>query len=212
LVNAFKGLSSLGISHFKELFKVEAGSSIAEIVKAAKIFPRFVEDDERESLMEEVTEHELLAVMNTFQKGNSPGPDGWSIEFFLGFFDLLGNDILKVVKESRKNGHIHKPLNATFNALIPKFDNPTTFDDFRLISLCNYIYKIISKVISHRLKDILSKHISCEQFGFLKGIQIHEAIGVAQEGLHNMKIKELKGEVIKIDLSKAFDRVNWLYI
>jgi hypothetical protein len=134
------------------------------------------------------------------------------IEFFLGFFDLLGNDILKVVEESRKNGHIHEPLNATFIALIPKSDNPTTFDDFRPISLCNCIYKIISKVISHRLKDILSRHISCEQFGFLKGRQIHEAIGVAQEGLHSMKIKKLKGAVIKIDLSKAFDRVNWLYI
>jgi hypothetical protein len=212
LVNTFEGLSSLGISHFKDLFKAQSGSSIGEIVKAARFFPRFVEEEERESLMAQVTEQELLVVMKSFQKGKSPGPDGWSIEFFLGFFDLLGNDILKVVEESRKNGRIHEPLNATFIALIPKSDNPTTFDDFRLISLCNCIYKIISKVISLRLKDILSRHISGEQFGFLKGRQIHEAIGVAQEGLHSMKIKKLKGAAIKIDLSKAFDRVNWLYI
>jgi hypothetical protein len=130
----------------------------------------------------------------------------------LGFFDLLGNEILKVVEEYRKNWDIHEPLNATFIPLIPKIDNPTTFDDFCSVSLCNCIYKIISKVISRRLKDILSRHISSEQFGFLKGRHIHEAIRVSQEGLHSLKSKKHKGMVIKIDLSKAFDGVNWLYI
>jgi len=80
------------------------GSSIAEIVKTAKLFPHFMEDYERESLMKGVSEQELLVVMNTFQKGKSPGPDGWLIEFYLGFFDLWGNNILKVVEESRKMG------------------------------------------------------------------------------------------------------------
>jgi hypothetical protein len=94
--------------------------------------------------------------MKSFQKGKSPGPDGWSIEFFLGFFDLLGNDILKVVEEYRKNGCIHEPLNTTFISLIPKSDNSDTFDDFHPISLCSCIYKIISKVISLCLKDTLS--------------------------------------------------------
>ena len=55
-------------------------------------------------LMAEVSKQELLVVMHSFQKGKSLGPDGWPIKFYLGFFDLLGNDILKVVKESRKNG------------------------------------------------------------------------------------------------------------
>jgi hypothetical protein len=128
-------------------------------VKAARFFPRFVEEEERESLMALVTEQELLTIMKSFQKGKSPGPDGWSIEFFLDFFDLLGNDILKLVEEYRQNGRIHEPLNATFIALIPKTNNPATFDDFHLISLCNCIYKIISKVISLHLKDTLSRHI-----------------------------------------------------
>jgi hypothetical protein len=55
--------------------------------------------------------------------------------------------------------------------------------------------------MSCRLKEILSRQISNEQFGFLKGRQIHEAIEVAQEGLHSLKSKKLKGVVIKIDLS-----------
>jgi hypothetical protein len=51
-----------------------------------------------------------------------------------------------------------------------------------------------------------------EQFSFLKGRQIHESIGVAQEGLHSLKTKNAKGTILKIDLSKAFDRINWSYI
>jgi hypothetical protein len=62
------------------------------------------------------------------------------------------------------------------------------------------------------LKKILSKNISEQQFGFLEGRQIHEAIGISQEGIHNMKVRKLKGAVLKIDLSKAYDRVSWLYV
>ena len=58
----------------------------------------------------------------------------------------------------------------------------------------------------------MSEHISGEQFGFLKGRQIHEAVGVAREGLHSMKSRNLKGAILKIYLSKAYDKVSWLYI
>eukprot|EP00253_Pinus_taeda_P023539 PITA_23539 len=51
-----------------------------------------------------------------------------------------------------------------------------------------------------------------EQFGFLDGRQIHEAIGVAQEVIHSVRQKKMKGSVLKIDLSKAYDRINWLYL
>lgn len=51
-----------------------------------------------------------------------------------------------------------------------------------------------------------------EQFGFLQGRQIHEAIGVAQEALHSLKAKNLSGAILKLDLSKAYDKVSCLYV
>jgi hypothetical protein len=58
---------------------------------------------------------------------------------------------------------------------------------------------------------IFSNQISGEQFGFLEGRHIHEAVGMAQ-GLHTIKVKKLKAMVVKVDLSKAYDGVSYLYL
>ena len=100
---------------------------------------------------------------------------------------MIGTDLLKVIEESRINGRIHGPFNTTFIALIPKVNDPQYFDDFRPISLCNCIYKIIAKIIAHRLKPFLLEAISNEKFWFLEGRQIQEVIWVVEEGLHNPK-------------------------
>ena len=113
-------------------------------------------------LMVEVQEKELLEFIHSFQKDKSPGPDGWMIEFYLGCFDTLGLDLLQVVNESKKAGLIHRPFSSTFIALIPKYDEPNSLDEYRPISLCNCIYKIISKIISRKIKEVLSKCISGE--------------------------------------------------
>jgi hypothetical protein len=122
----------------------------------------------------------MKVTLSSFQKDKSPGLDGWTIEFFLGFLDFIGKYLLAMVEESRRTCHIYAPFNSTFIALIPKAINPSYFDDFCPIFLYNCIYKIVVKVIAKRIKDILSESISKEQFQFLEGRQIHEAIGVSQ--------------------------------
>lgn len=134
------------------------------------------------------------------------------MEFFQHLFESIGEELVAVVEESRCTRTIYQRFNATFLALIPKTDHPGSFDDFRPISLCSCVYKIIAKVIASRIKPFLSKYISAEQFGFLDGRQIHEAMGVAQETLHSLKKSGKKGAIVKIDLSKAYDRISWMYL
>jgi len=208
----FEGKARCGVNHFEALFRAPAQASIAEVIRLAQMFPRFADEEDNRKLMRPVDEDELKEVLGSFQKDKSPGPDGWSVEFFLDLFEVLGQDLIQVVEDSRSSGRIPASFNATFIALIPKVDNPTSLNEFRPISLCNCIYKIVSKVIARRLKGILSEHISAEQFGFLEGRQIHEAIGVAQEGMHSLKTQNIKGAILKIDLSKAYDKVSWIYI
>ena len=88
------------------------------------------------------------------------------IELFLELYDLMGGDLLKVVEDTRLSERIKTSFNSSFIALIPKFDNHVSLNDFRPISLCNCVYKVVSKVIARRFKDILSKHITEEKFGF----------------------------------------------
>lgn len=128
------------------------------------------------------------------------------------FFDIIGPDLPDVIEECRLSGRISEPINSTYISLIPKTDSPLSFNVFRPISLCNCLYKIIAKIIPNNIKPILLGNISSEQFAFLHNRKIHEAIDTTQEALHSIKQKKLKGVMLNIDLSKAFDRVCWLFL
>ena len=90
------------------------------------------------------------------------GPNGWFVEIFLGFHDILEEDLIRVIEESRSPMRIIAPFNATFIAFILKFDNPSPFEEYIPISLCNCIYKFIAKIIARRVKRLLLKTISNE--------------------------------------------------
>lgn len=181
-------------------------------MRVADHFPRFVEVGEEGDLAKEVSLGELEATIQVFQRDKSSGPDGWSTKFYLAFFDLLGQEILKVINHCCLSRKIPTTIKSTFIALIPKFDKPASFNDFWPISLCNFLYKIMAKILANRLKPILSAHIPPKQFDFLQQRQIQKAIITTQELLHSVQIKNMKGMVLKVDLSKAFDRASLLYI
>ena len=85
----------------------------------------------------------------------------------MAFFDLFKTNLLSMVDGSREGGRLSTTMNANFVVSILKKSNDVNFNDFRPISLCNLIYKPISKIIASRLKKCLSKSISKEKFSFL---------------------------------------------
>ena len=123
--------------------------------------------------------------MKKLAKADIPGRNGWSVEFFNPFIYMNGADFLDAIEESRIKGEVFGSMNATIIFLIPKKDKQDTYNDFRPISTCNLIYKVISKVITNMMKPIMDKYIFEEQFGFLSNRQILDAIGIVPKEIPN---------------------------
>ena len=141
----------------------------------------------------------------------APGPDDMSPIFYKTFWNIVGNDVTKTVLDALNSGYVHESLNATFIALIPKVKNPKKVSNFRPISLCNVVYKLISKVVVNRLKKILPNIVSDSQSAFLPRRLITDNVLVAFETLHYLKRKTQGKDgymALKLDMGKAYDRVE----
>jgi hypothetical protein len=74
------------------------------------------------------------------------------------------------------------------------------------------IYKIIAKIIANHLKPFFSETISKEQYGFLSGHQKYDVLSITREDLHSIKTRNIPFIVMKLDISKAYDKVNWTFV
>lgn len=137
--------------------------------------PRFVEDEEREALNIPISLGEMEATLKIFSKDKSLGPDGWPIEFYTTFFDLIGQDLLLVIEDYGTTGRMSEAFNSTFIALIPKVDKPQYFDDFRPISLCNCVYKMTSKIITSLRERLGSSSHMDNSLCMRPGVRVSES-------------------------------------
>lgn len=146
----------------------------------------------------------------------SLGPTNPWTQWFLGHFffqkywQIIRGDLIAFVTRFFCSGFLLKEVNHTNVVIIPKSDNPTLITHYRPISLCNVGYKIISKLLAHRLGSVIHKLVFSTQSAFVLGRRIQDNIILMNKIMHTLKRKKGRGGLIalKIDMEKAYDKVD----
>ena len=176
---------------------------------------RSLSEAQREFTCEEFSGEEVEKALFSMGPRKAPGPDGFHAIFFQKFWKIVGPAVKRECLGILNGRASARAWNATNIVLIPKVKNPTTVKDFRPISLCNVILKIVTKVVANRVKEVLPFVISDSQSAFVPGRLITDNAAIAYELLHSIKMrtKGKKGVLaLKLDMSKAYDRVEWGFI
>jgi len=159
-----------------------------------------------------ITLQEVELAVSQMKEDTAHVIDGFTINFFHAYWDLLKLEVLEIMEESCGRQWVIPSLNVTFLTLIPKEENAVVPSKCIPIALCNVIYKIITKVIANLLKPLLPLLISHEQMGYVEVQQILDGIILAREVIHSLKTTKKSSMLLKLDLSKAFDGLRWDYI
>uniref|UniRef100_A0A803PUX2 Reverse transcriptase domain-containing protein n=1 Tax=Cannabis sativa TaxID=3483 RepID=A0A803PUX2_CANSA len=134
--------------------------------------------------------------------------------FFQEVLDMVGDNVCATVQEAFRSGEIHPRLNYTFICLIPKVNNPRRMEQFQPIRFRNFPYKVITKILSNRLRSYMEALISPLQSAFIPGRWIGESSILTQELVHKIRKKKGVGGLmaIKLDMLKAYDKMEWPFI
>jgi ribonuclease HI len=197
---------------FQNLFTSSEPSRIDE---AVNVVQGRVTERMRGILNQTFSREEVFVALKSMKPTAAPGPDGMPAIFYQKYWHIVGDEISFLVLNVLNNGGDLSNLNHTFLCLIPKKKKPTLTSEFRPISLCNVIYKVITKVIANRLKLILPDIIDTSQSAFVPGRLITDNALIAFEAFHYMRKKTTgrKGYVgMKLDMSKAYDRIEWPFL
>lgn len=153
-----------------------------------------------------------MKAINQFNPDKTQGLDGFTIHFFKRCWPIIKFDYIRMLRYVQKVTSLGRSHQFNFLSPSAKRESSSSFDRFNQISICNVSYKIMAKIISSRLKSLLSSLILPNQGGFVAGRQIWDNIILVQEAIHSSHSQGEKGIAIKIDMPNAFDRVNHKFL
>ena len=201
-------IEGIVLEYFATIFKLDFPTSFEASLSAINIC---VTPEMNDELLADFKANEVTRAINQMHPTKSPGPDGMSSIFYKKYWDLVGFDVINCVLNVLNDGVLPSGLNETYICLIPKVKNPQKITEFRPISLCNVLYKIIAKVLAIQLKKVLAVVINKSQSAFVPGRLITDNVLVAFETMHCIDQRKKGKEAlmaIKLDMSKAYDRVE----
>jgi len=159
-------------------------------------------------LIEAFSEEEIKDAMWQCEGSKSPGPDGFNFNFIKKSWNYLKDDFVAALVIFHKTGFIPRGCNASFIALVPKVKDPCKLDQFRPISLVGAVYKVITKVLAGRLKEVLPAIIDESQSAFIRTRSLVDSVLLANEVVEDLRRKGNSGLCLNVDFEKAYDSVR----
>ncbi|GAA0167741.1 reverse transcriptase [Lithospermum erythrorhizon] len=198
-------------NYFKKAFSGDSNDVHMEDLH--NFIPQLVTQDQNDLLMAKPSLQEVKNTVFSLDKSSVAGPDGFNGFFFQEFWNLIDEDVYRAVLYFMDGHAMPRSLTSTVISLIPKCDGPCSWKQFRPISLCNFLNKVISKLLSNRLAIVLPGIISESQSGFVKGRVIQDNIMLTQEFIHHIDHTAKGGNVLlKLDMTRAFDMLSWKFL
>ena len=161
----------------------------------------------------QITKEEIFTALRDMENNRSPGPDGLTKEFYCTFKDILIEPLLKVIQNAFTEGHLSETQKLSYITLICKDpDNSESVKNYRPISLLNLDYKIISKVITNRVKSVVEHIVHPDQTCAVPGRTIFDNLHLMRNIIDYCEQKQAPVAFISLDQEKAFDRVNYKFL
>ena len=203
------------ISFFYEsLFKENLSFSERNLKKYLdNISIPLLSEEKKNSCEGEITEEEILKALKSMKNNKSPGNDGISKEFYQTFWNDLKNVFLPAIKKAYHTKKLsYSQYQAVIKLIEKKGRDKRFIKNWRPIYLLNVDTKLISKVLSERLKNVMPDLVSENQTAFLNHRFISEGGRLIDDLLELTDIYNKKGFLVTIDIEKAFDAVNHIFI
>ena len=166
-------------------------------------------EESKNDLDSDIQLSEVLSSIKKMPNGKSPGSDGLPVEFYKIFWNEIGNDYFEVISSGLANEELTYTQYLAVISLLYKKGAREDIKNWRPISLLNIDYKIISKVLAERLKQVLHEIIHPDQRGCVPGRFIGENVRHIDDLLYEIENGEKSPLILMLDQEKAFDRVEW---
>ena len=156
-----------------------------------------------------ISEQEVINAITKLNSESAPGPDGLTSNFYKAHQEVLSPLLCRLFNQMVTDGWMPLSFSRAIIKLIPKKPNANRVEDFRPISLINTDQKILSHILSERVRIPVDKLIGPHQSAYLPGRHIHSSLLKVSFNLETMPSNN---SLIAIDFSKAFDKLSRTFI
>ncbi|CAI5465116.1 unnamed protein product [Closterium sp. Yama58-4] len=196
--------------HFREAYALSPLSSPVEPWPIEE--GRTLQECDRLQLDGEWSEQEVKAALKGLPAGKAPGQDGLPKEFFERDWELLGPALMREVRTFESAGVLSESFTTAVTILLHKKGDRGDLGNYQPITLLSFFYKLLAKVLANRIKVVLPKVISGNQFGFLPGRSLADAVSLVADAIDAAEQEDEDWLLLLVDFQKAYDSVSREYL